>query len=117
MSGMKIFSLVTLAISTPGSKFFLRTVIRFYTNSSHPSIDPPSLQFLAMSTKHTVLHLRSEQKPLEHRSALTPTTTKALINAGYEVHVERSPKDPSRKRIYDDEEFEQVGAKLVDDQS
>ncbi|RDL32976.1 uncharacterized protein BP5553_08415 [Venustampulla echinocandica] len=70
-----------------------------------------------MSTKHTILHLRSEQNPLEHRSALTPSTTKALICAGYEVHVERSPKDPSRKRIYDDDEFERVGAKLVDDQS
>ena len=70
-----------------------------------------------MSTKHTILHLRSEQKPLEHRSALTPSTTKALINAGYEVHVERSPKDPSRKRIYEDDEFELAGAKLVDNQS
>lgn len=70
-----------------------------------------------MSSKHTILHLRSEQKPLEHRSALAPSTTKALICAGYEVHVERSPKDPSRKRIYDDDEFERVGAKLVDDQS
>lgn len=70
-----------------------------------------------MTGQSTVLHLRSEQKPLEHRSALTPTTTQALRKAGYEVHVERSPKDPSRKRIYDDEEFENVGAKLVEDQS
>ena len=70
-----------------------------------------------MSTKHMTLHLRSEQKPLEHCSVLTPSTIKALILAGYEVLVERSPKDPSRKRIYYDEEFEQVGAKLVDDQS
>jgi saccharopine dehydrogenase (NAD+, L-lysine forming) len=70
-----------------------------------------------MATTKTILHLRSEQKPLEHRSALTPTTTKALLEAGYEVHVERSPADPSRKRIYEDEEFEAVGAKLVEDQS
>lgn len=69
-----------------------------------------------MTSHCTVLHLRSEQKPLEHRSALTPTTVQALRNAGYEVHVERSPKDPSRKRIYDDDEFENVGAKLVEDQ-
>lgn len=63
-------------------------------------------------------HNHTEQKPLEHRSALTPTTTKALIDSGrFEVHVERSPKDPSRKRIYDDEEFVAVGATLVDDQS
>ncbi|KAG9770301.1 Saccharopine dehydrogenase [NAD(+), L-lysine-forming] [Exophiala dermatitidis] len=56
----------------------------------------------------TTLHLRSESKPLEHRSALTPTTTKALIEAGYKVHVERSPE-----RIFDDSEFEAVGATLV----
>jgi alanine dehydrogenase len=42
------------------------------------------------------------------RSALTPTTTKALIDAGYKVNVERSPQ-----RIFDDEEYEKVGAKLV----
>ncbi|KAF2094994.1 saccharopine dehydrogenase [Rhizodiscina lignyota] len=66
---------------------------------------------------HTVLHLRSEQKPLEHRSCLTPSTAKALIAEGYEVQVEHSPKDPSRKRIFEDSEFETVGAKLVDDGS
>ncbi|RDW92113.1 saccharopine dehydrogenase-3 [Coleophoma crateriformis] len=41
-------------------------------------------------------------------SALTPTTTKALIDAGYKVNVERSPQ-----RIFDDEEYEKVGATLV----
>ncbi|KAH0562086.1 mitochondrial Homoaconitase [Trichoglossum hirsutum] len=56
----------------------------------------------------TVLHLRSETKPLERRSALTPTTTKALLDAGYIVNVERSPG-----RIFDDGEFEAVGATLV----
>lgn len=52
--------------------------------------------------------MRGETKPLEHRSALTPTTTKALIDAGYNVHVEASSL-----RIFKDEEFEAVGAKLV----
>ncbi|KAH6656978.1 saccharopine dehydrogenase [Truncatella angustata] len=56
----------------------------------------------------TVLHLRSEDKPLEHRSALTPTTAKALIDAGYTVNVEKSPV-----RIFDDAEFEKIGAALV----
>ncbi|OIW23583.1 saccharopine dehydrogenase [Coniochaeta ligniaria NRRL 30616] len=55
-----------------------------------------------------VLHLRAETKPLEHRSALTPSTTKALIEAGYTVNVERD-----EQRIFDDAEFEAVGAKLV----
>ncbi|KAJ9611347.1 Saccharopine dehydrogenase [Cladophialophora chaetospira] len=56
----------------------------------------------------TTLHLRSESKALEHRSALTPTTTKALLDAGYKVNVERSPE-----RIFEDSEFEEVGATLV----
>ncbi|KAK4110458.1 Formate/glycerate dehydrogenase catalytic domain-like protein [Canariomyces notabilis] len=56
----------------------------------------------------TVLHLRSETKPLEHRSALTPTTAAQLIKAGYKVNVERSPE-----RIFDDAEFEAAGATLV----
>ena len=52
--------------------------------------------------------MRGETKSLEHRSALTPSTTKALVDAGYVVNVERSPV-----RIFDDNEFEEVGAKLV----
>ena len=56
----------------------------------------------------TTLHLRSETKPLEHRSALTPTTAKALLDAGYNVHIEESSV-----RIFEDSEFEKVGAKLV----
>lgn len=46
------------------------------------------------------------------RSALTPTTTKALIDAGYKVNIERSPQ-----RIFDDEEYEKVGATLVPEDS
>jgi saccharopine dehydrogenase (NAD+, L-lysine-forming) len=49
-------------------------------------------------------------KALEHRSALTPTTAKALIDAGYKVNVERSSE-----RIFDDSEFEKVGATLVEE--
>lgn len=60
----------------------------------------------------TTLHLRSETKPLEHRSALTPTTAKALIDAGYTVNVERSPV-----RIFEDSDFEKVGATLVEEGS
>ncbi|KAH0556809.1 hypothetical protein GP486_005400 [Trichoglossum hirsutum] len=56
----------------------------------------------------TVLHLRSETKPLERRSPLSPATTKALLDAGYIVNVERSTG-----RIFDDGEFEAVGATLV----
>jgi hypothetical protein len=64
-----------------------------------------------LSNMTTNLHLRSELgKALEHRSALTPTTTKKLIDAGYHIAVERSPQ-----RIFEDKEFEAVGATLVDE--
>ncbi|KAL4795578.1 hypothetical protein BDV19DRAFT_378781 [Aspergillus venezuelensis] len=56
--------------------------------------------------------LRAETKPAEARSALTPTTCKALIDAGYEVTIERSTQ-----RIFDDEEFAKVGAPLVEEGS
>jgi saccharopine dehydrogenase (NAD+, L-lysine-forming) len=63
------------------------------------------------------LHARAEAKLYEHRSCLTPTTAKKLIEAGYPVRVERSPKDPNYERIFHDEEFEQAGATLVDEGS
>ncbi|KAK2733190.1 Saccharopine dehydrogenase [Onygenales sp. PD_40] len=59
------------------------------------------------------LHLRAEDKILEHRSALTPSTTRSLIEAGYIVNVERSPTSALRKRIFPDAEFEAAGATLV----
>ncbi|WRT67652.1 uncharacterized protein IL334_004624 [Kwoniella shivajii] len=52
--------------------------------------------------------LRCEKKPFEHRSALTPTTAKTLLDNNFEVFVERDPQ-----RIFDDAEFEAVGCKLV----
>jgi saccharopine dehydrogenase (NAD+, L-lysine-forming) len=48
-------------------------------------------------------------------SSLTPTTTKKLLDAGYPVVVERSPKDPNYARIFKDEEFEQAGATLIEE--
>lgn len=54
------------------------------------------------------LHLRSETKPLEHRSALTPTVVRKLVDKGFKVNVERSPE-----RIFDDAEFESANATLV----
>ncbi|PPJ60385.1 hypothetical protein CBER1_07997 [Cercospora berteroae] len=56
----------------------------------------------------TVLHVRAETKPLEHRSAVTPTVAKKLVEAGYTVNVERSPLS-----IFPDEEYEGTGASLV----
>lgn len=56
----------------------------------------------------TVLHNRAETKPLEHRAALTPTTAKKLVDAGYVVNIERSPLS-----IFPDFEYEGTGATLV----
>ncbi|KAI9802663.1 MAG: mitochondrial Homoaconitase [Sarcosagium campestre] len=66
----------------------------------------------ASAPTKTVLRLRSESKPLEHRSALTPSTTAELLKAGYDVKVERSPE-----RIFSDDEFSAVGATLTDEYS
>lgn len=52
---------------------------------------------------------RSEDKKLEHRSALTPNTVRKLLEKGFAVNVERSPV-----RIFEDREFEEVGATLVE---
>lgn len=49
-----------------------------------------------------------QTKPLEHRTALTPSTTKALLEAGYPVNVERSSQN-----IFDDADYEKIGATLV----
>ena len=58
---------------------------------------------------NTIQRLQRAIADTADRSALTPTTTKALIDAGYKVNVERSPQ-----RIFDDEEYENVGARLVE---
>jgi len=47
------------------------------------------------------LWLRCEKKEFERRSALTPTTAKKLINAGFKIIVEKD-----EQRIFDDSEFE-----------
>ncbi|EIN13537.1 Formate/glycerate dehydrogenase catalytic domain-like protein [Punctularia strigosozonata HHB-11173 SS5] len=58
------------------------------------------------------LWLRCEKKEFERRAALTPTTAKKLIDAGFDIYVERDPQ-----RIFDDEEYEKVGCTLVEHNS
>ncbi|KAF9454889.1 saccharopine dehydrogenase [Macrolepiota fuliginosa MF-IS2] len=53
--------------------------------------------------------LRCEKKEFERRAALTPTTAKKLIDVGFNIFVERD-----EQRIFDDEEYEKVGCKLVE---
>ncbi|KAF8807586.1 saccharopine dehydrogenase [Phlegmacium glaucopus] len=59
-----------------------------------------------------VLWLRCEKKEFERRAALTPTTSKKLIEAGFDIFVERD-----NQRIFDDSEYEAVGCQLVDNNS
>lgn len=63
-----------------------------------------------MSYPH--LLLRAEQRPYEHRS-FSPAVISSLVSAGYPVSVERSPTDPDYRRIFNDEEYEKGGAKLI----
>jgi saccharopine dehydrogenase (NAD+, L-lysine-forming) len=49
-----------------------------------------------------VLWLRCEKKEFEHRAALTPATSKKLIEAGFEIFVERD-----NQRIFDDSEYKE----------
>ncbi|VVT58348.1 uncharacterized protein SAPINGB_P006161 [Magnusiomyces paraingens] len=64
-----------------------------------------------MSTPVT-LHLRAETKPLEHRAALTPNTTKKLLDAGFNVIVEKSSQS-----TFDIKEYEAVGATIAEEGS
>jgi saccharopine dehydrogenase (NAD+, L-lysine-forming) len=48
-----------------------------------------------------VLWLRCEKKEFERRAALSPAITKKLIDAGFDIIVERD-----QQRIFDDAEYE-----------
>jgi len=63
-------------------------------------------------SNNRVFWLRCEKKQFERRTALTPTTSKKLIDAGFDIFVERD-----EQRIFDDSEYEAVGCKLVDNNS
>ncbi|KAG7121860.1 hypothetical protein HYQ45_014272 [Verticillium longisporum] len=86
---------------TPDPKTYLRMETLHHHIDTHIAVTIPAMSGIT-------LHLRSETKPLEHRSALTPFTASELIKAGYTLNVERSPV-----RIFDDAEFEKIGATLV----
>ncbi|KAG7854977.1 hypothetical protein KL939_004726 [Ogataea angusta] len=60
-----------------------------------------------------ILHLRAETKPLEARAALTPSTTRELLDTGdFEIYVEKSSQS-----IFDWREYEQAGAHIVEEGS
>jgi saccharopine dehydrogenase (NAD+, L-lysine-forming) len=55
--------------------------------------------FTAMSNPS--LWLRCETKEFEKRAALSPTASKRLLDAGFNIFVERD-----KQRIFDDSEYE-----------
>ncbi|KAF8898527.1 Formate/glycerate dehydrogenase catalytic domain-like protein [Infundibulicybe gibba] len=59
-----------------------------------------------------VFWLRCEKKEFERRAALTPTTAKKLIDAGFDIIVERD-----EQRIFDDSEYETAGCQLVENET
>lgn len=61
---------------------------------------------------NTLLWLRAESKAFEERTLLTPTVTRTLVEAGYEVVVESSAA-----RIFDDAQYSAAGCRLVDEGS
>ncbi|KAI9486777.1 MAG: hypothetical protein EXX96DRAFT_550537 [Benjaminiella poitrasii] len=63
---------------------------------------------LVNNTTGPHLWLRAETKPMEHRAALTPSTAKKLIDAGFRITVEKSTQ-----RIFDNEEYAKVGCTIV----
>merc|ERR1711939_856958 len=87
-----------ILVSSPHADNTAASTLRTPTSAPHPFIMAPQ-----------PLWLRCEKKEFERRSALTPTTAKKLIDAGFEISVERDAQ-----RIFDDEEFEKVGCKLVE---
>ncbi|KAH3900103.1 Saccharopine dehydrogenase [NAD(+), L-lysine-forming] [Saccharomycodes ludwigii] len=58
--------------------------------------------------KPVTLHLRAETKPLEARAALTPSTVKSLISAGFKIYVEQSPQS-----TFNIDEYKKAGAIIV----
>jgi hypothetical protein len=64
--------------------------------SSHLLPNPPNMAGQS-------LWLRCEKKEFERRAALTPKIAQKLIEAGFQISVERD-----KQRIFDDEEFEKL---------
>jgi hypothetical protein len=64
------------------------------------SLPPPPASQTTMTSRQP-LWLRCEKKEFERRAALTPTTAKKLLDAGFDISVERDPQ-----RIFDDAEYE-----------
>ena len=74
-------------------------VLKF--NQAPPFVNILSSQPLIADMSQKVFWLRCEKKEFERRAALTPTTSKKLIESGFEILVERD-----EQRIFDDSEYE-----------
>lgn len=61
------------------------------------------------TANNNLLWLRAETKLFEQRTMLTPKAAQQLLQHGYDVVVERS-----EQRIFNDDEYESAGCRLVD---
>lgn len=77
------------------------TFTHLYTSFTMAATAPESATTSANARPRQPIWLRCEKKPFEHRSALTPTTAKKLLDSNFDVYVEKDPQ-----RIFDDSEFE-----------
>ena len=60
-----------------------------------------------MASGSPTLWLRCEKKQFEQRAALSPATSKRLIEAGFKIFVERESQ-----RIFEDAEYEKYALYL-----
>lgn len=74
----------------------------------HIKKQAPKVSILNRMSNQVILHLRAETKPHEARAALTPTTTKQLIQAGFKVYVEKSSQS-----TFNIDEYKEAGAIIV----
>ncbi len=79
----------------------------FFCSINH-ILRKPSSDTMSAAANRQPLYLRCEMKPAEHRAALTPTTAKKLIEAGFDITVESDPQ-----RIFDDKEYADVGCTIA----
>lgn len=92
-----------------GGVSLMITSISDYQPTSPLPTTPFNSKIIRMTTH---VWLRAETKPLEHRSALTPTTAKELLETGqFKVSVEKS--DQSTFNIDEYKEWVEPGVECI----
>ncbi len=98
---LRTSNLLTKTRSAIEPSIELPTSITTHHHVGNNFTSPLRMEDLIGMILRRLLMRSSMGKALEHRSALTPTTAKVLIDARYTVNVERSSE-----RIFDDSKLE-----------